>query len=252
MTDTTFQKATEQFNRDGFAVIKEFFAGQKKQELLDNVDRYLTQVVSGMDKEFVFFEDKARPETLIYLQNMQKYDAYFKTMLEEAPCRELAEYLFDQPASPRLASMFNKPPRIGQGTPPHQDAHYWMLEPNEALTLWIAIDKSDDANGCVHYVPGSHQLALRPHEITKAFGFSRKISDYTKADEEKEVPVPIDPGDLIAHHCMTIHRTENNTSDRSRRAIGLVYHSKRAKVDQARRDAYTKKLKEEWAASGKI
>lgn len=246
MADAAFQQAKEQFDRDGFAVIKGFLSGETKRNLLDNVDRYLARVLPGMDSQLVFFEDKNQPETLLYAQSMEQYDSYFKVLLEEGRCRCLAELLLGQAAAPQGASTFNKPPRIGRGTPPHQDAYYWMLEPSEALTLWIAIDDSDRTNGCVRYVRGSHRLGIRRHEPSKEFGFSQKISDYTTNDERGEVAVAIDSGDLIAHHCMTIHRTENNTSDRSRRALGLVYYAKRAKTDQAGREARTKKVKEEW------
>jgi phytanoyl-CoA hydroxylase len=247
-----FQEAKEDFDRDGFTVVQRFLTGKMKQALLDNVDRYLQDVVPAMDLKQVFFEDKSRPETLIYVQNMQLHDPYFRTMLKNGACRQLAELLLGQPAAPQGISIFNKPPRIGRGTPPHQDAYYWMLEPNEALTLWVAIDRSDEANGCVRYIPGSHKLDMRPHEATKAFGFSQRISDYSAADEQAELPVPIEPGDLIAHHGMTIHRTDDNTSDRSRRAVGLVYYSQRAKVDTELREKYTKKLKQEWAEAGRL
>ena len=250
--DSVWQKARAEFDRDGFTVVKEFLSGQDRHQLLEQVDRYLRDVMPTMDPKMVFFEDKTRPDTFIYVQNMERHDAYFKKFLEEGPCRQLAECLFGQPAAPKGASIFNKPPRIGRGTPPHQDASYWMIDPNEALTLWIAIDRSDESNGCVHYVRGSHKAGLRSHEPSNAFGFSRKISDYASSDERAEVAVPIEPGDLIAHHCVTIHRTEDNPSDRSRRAIGLVYYSQRVKVDEVRRKAHTQKLKQNWAEADKL
>ena len=31
-------------------------------------------------------------------------------------------------------------------------------------------------------------------------------------------------GDMIAHHCLTIHRTDENTTERPRRALGIVFY----------------------------
>lgn len=252
-TDTAaWQKAKENFDRDGFTVLKGFLSGRSRDQWLEQVDRFIADVLPTLPPKTVLLEDKSRPETFLYVSGMDKFDSYFRELLEEGSCRQLTEFLLGQPATPVSASIFNKPPRVGRGTPPHQDAYYWMLDPNEALTLWIAVDRSDESNGCVRYVPGSHTSGIRPHEPSKAFGFSQKISDFSSADEQAEVAVPIEPGDLIAHHCMTIHRTEDNLSDRSRRGLGLVYYAQRAKVDEARHKAYNEKVKQGWAKENRL
>jgi ectoine hydroxylase-related dioxygenase (phytanoyl-CoA dioxygenase family) len=48
---------------------------------------------------------------------------------------------------------FNKPPSVGQPTPPHQDGYYFMLDPCEAVTMWFALDEVDEENGRMRYVP---------------------------------------------------------------------------------------------------
>jgi len=59
---------------------------------------------------------------------------------------------------------FNKPAKMGTETPPHQDGFYFMLEPNHAVTMWLALDVADAENGCMRYIPRSHLGGIRPHK----------------------------------------------------------------------------------------
>ena len=48
-------------------------------------------------------------------------------------------------------------------------------EPNHALTLWLALDRVDEENGCVRDLPGSHAQGMRPHRSSGILGFSQGI-----------------------------------------------------------------------------
>ena len=68
-----------------------------------------------------------------------------------------------------------------------------------------------------------------------------------------EVALPAGPGDLLAHEAMTIHRADGNRSQRrTRRALGFIYYSQRAREDRAAHAAYQRKLAEELKAAGMI
>ena len=60
------------------------------------------------------------------------------------------------------------------------------------------------------------------------------------------------PGDILVHHCMTIHRADPNRSNRTRRAIGIVYNSARAKENKKAIEEYQKALTKDLAEAGKI
>ena len=110
----------------------------------------------------------------------------------------------------------------------------------------------DGENGCIRYVAGSHHDGLRPHQRTDVLGFSQGVTDYGPADQQREVPVHAEPGDLLVHHCLTVHRADANRSGRHRRALGLIYYSDRAQEDVEARDSYLKSLHADWKKRGKI
>jgi phytanoyl-CoA hydroxylase len=149
---------------------------------------------------------------------------------------------------------FCKPPGIGRPTPPHQDGFYFMLSPCEAVTLWLALDVVGKDNGCVRYVRGSHLQGMRQHCRTSTLGFSQGVADYGRPEDlANEMPAIAEPGDLLAHHALTIHRADANRSPaRTRRALGLVYFSARAQQDAEAHQQYQQQLMEGLAKSGRI
>ena len=129
-----------------------------------------------------------------------------------------------------------------------------MLEPCRALTMWMALDDVDEENGCVRYVRGSHTRGMRPHGRTETLGFSQGITDFGQAlDARDEVACPARPGDLLAHHALTIHRADANASaTRTRRALGFIYYGESALENLAAHEAYQAKLTTEMELAGKI
>ena len=93
---------------------------------------------------------------------------------------------------------------------------------------------------------------MRPHGKSKVFGFSQGVTDYGDEDFATEVPIVAEPGDLIVHHSMTIHRADPNRSDRRRWALGLVFFGQSAKRDEAAAQRYSENLHREWAAARKV
>lgn len=240
--------------RDGYVMLRGFLHPEQMDALLVQVDRFVAEVVPGMPSEHVFYEDKDDPSTLKQLQHMGQYDEWFGDLFRDGPFRQLAECLLSGPVVPKNLQYFNKPPGVGKPTPPHQDGFYFKLDPCEALTMWLALEEVDEETGCVRYVRGSHVKGMRPHGRTQTLGFSQGITDYPKEEDvAEELAFPAGPGDLLAHHALTIHRADGNRStNRTRRALGFIYYSERAREDRAAHQAYQRQLEAELKARGKI
>jgi len=186
------------------------------------------------------------------LERLHEHDSYFRDLANDDTIVSFAKDLLGDNAALNGFQMFGKAPRIGVGTPSHQDGFYFCLEPCNAITFWIALDRADEENGCVHYVSGSNRKGLRPHEPSSSFGFSLGIADLSPEDIANERAVVVDPGDLIVHHCLTIHRTSGNRSDRLRRALGIVFFGASSVVDVEAKKNHQKSTHEMWRKLGKL
>jgi phytanoyl-CoA hydroxylase len=238
------------FDRDGFVAIRGFLDRGELDAVNREIERYVAQVVPTLPRGDVLYEKVGEPSTMKHLVRLGG-DPFFAALLHDARFTKLASALLADEVAPRGIQWFNKPPRIGEPTPPHQDGYYFMLEPNEAITAWLALDVVDERNGCMRYVAGSHREPIRPHARTATVGFSQGLS-YRPEDFATEVAVPANPGDLLVHHSLTIHRADANRSDCHRRSLGIVYFAARAKQDATRLAGYQATLQCDLAVAGKV
>jgi phytanoyl-CoA hydroxylase len=245
--------AKREFDRDGYVVLRGFFSPAEVADIRANVERYVREIGPNLPPGEVMYEDKDRPETLKRLAHVDQHDAWFREFLHAGTSTALAELLLGGPVVGKQLAWFNKTPGDSTVTPAHQDGYYFMLEPQEALTMWLALDDVDEGNGCLRYVPGSHRRGMRPHARTQIVGFSQGISDYGDTDRAAEAPVTARPGDLLVHHSLTIHSADANSSERrQRRSLGLIYYSASARQDAEGLEAYRQKLMDDWQKSRKI
>ena len=219
----TIDNVKNDFDRDGFIVVREFLSETELAELVDNLGRYIREIVPTLSDAHAFYHDRDRPETLKQMQFMTD-DSYFEAYRQHRKWTDLAALLVGESATCDSPEWFNKPPGIDHPTPPHQDNYYFNLTPPNVVTIWLALDRVDDENGCLRYVPGSHHQGFRPHARSKVLGFSQGISNFGPADESSEVKIHLNPGDAVAHHGMTIHKAEpNRSTSRQRRAFAMVF-----------------------------
>jgi phytanoyl-CoA hydroxylase len=252
MTEADLNKAVREFDTNGFTVLRGFLTAAEVEEVNQRTQRYVSDVVPTLPKEEVFYEVKDDPKTLKQLSRIDQRDEFFRKLFTGERLLSLARSLLHEDVVPCSMQWLNKPPGAGQESPPHQDGYYFRIQPNEALTFWLALDPVNEENGCLRYVPGSHKRGVLPHERSQTLGFSQSLVGYGAAERAAEVAIHASPGDLIAHHSLTIHRADPNLSARPRRALTAVYFSVRAKRDEAALSDYQNKLKQELASTGKI
>ena len=238
----------EQFDDDGYVALYSFFDDNKIQEIKNELSRYINTIAPTLPNHHVFYEDKLDKSTIKNLQQMFTYDNYFKELIEESKIQELASSILGEKAMAKNLQYFNKPPGVGKPTPPHQDGYYFMLKKHNAVTCWLALEKVDEENGCIHYVKGSHlREEYRPHGRSNILGFSQGVTDFgTEDDKLNTVSFPGEAGTFLIHNLKTIHWAEGNKSQtRTRKALGFIYYGESAEEDKEVHDAYQLKLRKE-------
>jgi phytanoyl-CoA hydroxylase len=228
-----FELEKRSFDQQGFVVVRKLLDDGDFAELSANLDRYIREVVPTLSDTEAFYQDRGRPETLKQLQRMGR-DPFFRDYIRHPQWTALAQALVGEPVHAEEPEWFNKPPGTFHITPPHQDNYYFCLTPPRVVTVWLALDAVDFENGCLRYVAGSHERGYRMHAKSQVLGFSQGITDYSADDFLNEVAVPLEPGDAVAHHGMTIHRADANCSSaRPRRSFAMVFKGLSCQRDEA-------------------
>lgn len=242
----------QNFDDAGYVAVKSFLNAEEVEELHRATSRFIAKTVSKLPEEVVYYEDKSNLSTLKQVQKLNEYDDYFLRLANSKKVVGLAEELLGGPVTLQNMQYFNKFPRIGKATPAHQDGYYFMIKPQEAVTMWLSLGQADASNGAVCYVEGSHTKGLRPHGSTGTLGFSQGISDWSEEDDLACVQMEANAGDILVHHSLTIHKANNNNSDCDRRSIGFIFYRADVAIDQDAHDAYQAKLAESLKEQGKI
>jgi ectoine hydroxylase-related dioxygenase (phytanoyl-CoA dioxygenase family) len=114
-----------------------------------------------------------------------------------------------------------KQARVGGRVEWHQDHTYiGYLRPARAASVRLALTDCTVENGCLEVIDGSHQWGAI--DSVRALSESRVVDvlgERAAAWAERIVPLELRPGDLSFHHCLTLHRSGENTSARARKTL---------------------------------
>ncbi|HTT90269.1 MAG TPA: phytanoyl-CoA dioxygenase family protein [Acidimicrobiales bacterium] len=121
-----------------------------------------------------------------------------------------------------------KEPRVGRATPWHRDADYWSGRADrydQIVTVWLALDDVDRANGCMQVIPRSHLMTdfagYRPVD-RDTNTFSSEIVDL---DTSTAVAFELRRGQCSLHDARMAHGAEPNSSPRRRLGYTMRYIS---------------------------
>lgn len=116
--------------------------------------------------------------------------------------------------------IFYKPAHHGGIVAWHQDYSYWTrTTPVAHLSCWIGLDDSTRANGCVHYVPGSHHWSLLPITgLANQMDAIDAVLTVEQREQFKPVPIELQKGEASFHHPLMVHGSYANQTSRPRRA----------------------------------
>jgi phytanoyl-CoA hydroxylase len=230
------------FHADGFVVIPGAIPPEEMEHLRSMLHRYIDNVAPHLPAGDIYYED-TNQKSLKALHNLDRHSVEFRDLRNAPRLTRIVEAVFGTDAISGGCSLFAKGARVGSVTPPHQDQAFQFWEPAEALTLTIAIDESTAENGPLICLNGSHRLGLLPHLQSGVLGFSQRLETYPPETPCKEVGLFMKPGDISLHHVLTVHRSDENHSARSRWQFGISYHSVRAVRDDRAFEKYWRALK---------
>ncbi|MCU0775010.1 MAG: phytanoyl-CoA dioxygenase family protein [Ideonella sp.] len=121
--------------------------------------------------------------------------------------------------------VFCKPAAEGYETPWHQDGHYWPIRPLATCTVWVALEPSTRANGCLRVIPRSHagqRLFDHLHEDRTDLTLSQRLAPQA-FDETEAVDLELEPGQMSLHDVYMIHGAAANRSAQRRTGVALRY-----------------------------
>ena len=105
----------------------------------------------------------------------------------------------------------------------HQDNGVVLPEADDTqmLTVWFPLTHVGVEHGCLQVVPGSHRRGLMTHCPAGPGGL--QVPEHI-GPRDGATPLPMDPGDVLFFHKLTLHSSLPNLSDEVRISFDLRYN----------------------------
>ena len=221
MVSNFIDPKVSEFNEHGFLIIKELFSREEAAQILKTAldDELLEGAAYSRT-------DASGKETMMTVWDELSDDIYSIAMRTRR-VTDIVKMLIGNEICHYNSKLNAKAPNVGGSWEWHQDYgyayDYGVLRPAMA-TCFLALDPSNQENGCIEIMQGSHKLG----RINHTFIGKQYCADPDRINIAEEklavVPCELEPGDAVFFHCNTLHRSGPNLSDKRRWALITVFN----------------------------
>ena len=225
------------FHQQGYLVARGLVNQDVVQSAIKAIDDFITENPRGVIYEEEAIKDRT-PESLTPGERLlavrgihqQVYrDERFLGFARNAGVVEAMTSLLGNDIKVLQDMALIKPPRIGSEKPAHQDAAYFEVAPHDqVIGTWWALDKATEENGCMFVWPGTHRLPVVEH--TQREGTFHLVIASSLLDPDRQLALPMEPGDVLFFASHTFHFTPPNRSEFRRRSLQIHYASAHCQV----------------------
>ena len=226
---------SEQFERDGYLILRQFVGPAALRELRAVVDAAMSPLLGPVEFESDvgypgapadrMAEGGGTPRRLLHAVSRHAALRDFATSKRLGDC---IRQLLDAPAV-RVSQchhncIMTKHPGYSSRTGWHQDIRYWSFDQPALISTWLAFGDETLDNGCLLVIPGSHRLELDRGQLDAAL-FLRDDLPGNRALIERARPVLLAPGDLLLFHCRLFHAAGANRSNEPKLSLVFTCHA---------------------------
>jgi len=213
------------FEQNGYLIVRQAVTGGELRQLTSELLDYQSAIESGRYRGNHLFENEQLARVAF---NPYDFCPALRQLVGRKDMLGRARGILGSGVRLDHSKLMCKPAGSGTPQPPHQDYYYWQGSKSNQVAVFVCIDPSTEANGCLRVYPGSHKNGLLEHreEHHQLTGERHWVCKVTPEIEGTETTFIGEPGDAIFFGSLTVHRSDGNGSDRHRRAVIFEYDEK--------------------------
>lgn len=225
MTSVLNQSQREDYDRDGYVIVRGFFDPEETDLLQSAIDQ--DPAIRG------HFYDRGDAEGLTTKMATWNHpgDSVYGLAARSAKMVDTMEDLLGGEVYHYHSKITAKEPHEGGAWEWHQDYGYWYnngcLFPYMASAM-TALDRCTKENGCLQVLKGSHHLGRIDHGLLDGDQVGADLRRVEEASKQLDlVYCEMEPGDVVFFHCNILHRSDQNRSPDRRWTLICCYNAAR-------------------------
>jgi ectoine hydroxylase-related dioxygenase (phytanoyl-CoA dioxygenase family) len=215
----------ETYRDDGFLTMRRVLGSELVQRLNDVTDRLREEArhLTARTKHFDLAKGHSAERPRVRrISSPTELDTIFREIAFDSILGDIAAELVGGAVKFYHSKLNFKSPEGGAEIGWHQD---WPVFPHtntNLVALSVPLNASRAGNGCLRTIAGSHKGGARSHWSDGQYTLNCNPS-MTDAELAQALDSELDPGDIVAHHGLTVHGSGVNLSASMRSTYIIQY-----------------------------
>lgn len=212
------------YSAEGYCLFRDVLSPEE----IVGVRHHLDSMLSSMPDRQVVYKDgehkevDARPE---YLTEPHPRHACWLELCRHPRILDAVEQVLGPNLILIMSHLIVKRAGDGLSVAWHQDNTYWhTVQGTDVTTVWLAIDETNQANGCMQVIPCTHDGYPEMEKVSTGgedlLGLTVEVTPEMEADA---VCLEMKAGSLSLHDSFVLHGSDANTSQQRRAAYTMRY-----------------------------
>jgi ectoine hydroxylase-related dioxygenase (phytanoyl-CoA dioxygenase family) len=216
-----YRRVTEseasQFDREGWFVVDRVVDDRTLAAVTDEIDRREAKVEAFLRTQPDERLSIAEAGALTVSIHLAARSTILRQLARSSAMTDVCADLLGPDVNLYWDQAVYKKPEKPRRVPWHQDNGYTYIEPQQYLTIWLALTDATVDNGCPVVAPGVHRMGTLAHTYVDPLGYE------CFGDPPRSAVAPVAAGGAVVFSSLTPHLTGPNVTDDVRKAYILQY-----------------------------
>lgn len=206
-----------QFDRDGYVVVDDLVDVATRHAVTAEIDGFEAEVEAFLKTQPDERMTIAEAGALTFTVHIAARSPVLRALVSSPAMTDLCHDLIGPDVNLYWDQAVYKKPEKPRRFPWHQDNGYTFIEPQQYLTVWLALTDATLDNGCPHVAPGLHRLGTLAHHYVAPLGY-----ECFESPPAEEI-APVKAGGAVVFSSLMPHLTGPNLTDEVRKAYIVQY-----------------------------
>lgn len=236
----------EQFNNDGYLIIKHMVSSAACDLMRSIAREHLQQAIAPLEYEAeVGYPgapaslDAPGGRTVRRLRDAYHRHECLRLWAQDQRLTAMLRQLSGERVRLTLAHhncVMTKHPNFGTATGWHRDIRYWSFTRPDLISAWLALGAETESNGALQVIPGSHRLHIEREQLDDLDFLRPEVAQNQRLFAQGRA-LELDKGDVLLFHSRLFHSAGRNTGSAIKYSVVFAYHGDSVKPIDGTRSA---------------